>query len=129
MAYITKNIFLNSDKCMRMAYFMLRDREDYLQEELSEYEEHIIDQGNLIGEKARGLFTDRAVMISKTNGDAAARLLPPGHAGDGGAARKADACGLNLRHYLKIKKLNRSINKRFNSISSRFIFNFLKRPV
>ena len=54
-----------------MAYFMLRDREDYLQEELSEYEEHIIDQGNLIGEKARGLFTDRAVMISETNGDAA----------------------------------------------------------
>jgi hypothetical protein len=58
---------------MRMAYFMLRDREDYLLEELSEYEEHIIDQGNLIGEKARGLFTDRAVMISETNGDAAAR--------------------------------------------------------
>ncbi len=71
MAFITKNIFLKSSDCMRMAYMMLRDREDSIREELNEFEEHIIDQGREIGEMARELFPG-GVMVEEKDGAAAA---------------------------------------------------------
>lgn len=56
---------------MRMAYMMLRDREDGIKEYLNEFEEHIIDQGREIGELARELFPD-GVMVEEKDGAAAA---------------------------------------------------------
>jgi len=75
MVYVTRKIFLEARNCMRKAYLMARAKNGDNCEQLSEYQEFLIDSGGRIIDLARGRFPGGVMVQEASIEEAAAKTL------------------------------------------------------